>query len=90
MMTTFSAIVHATPGLAVLEHTSRLLLTIGVGLFLAYLVLIIAANIVGFLHRLITQTSQRQRPTASSPRSAAHASRVPVAAGTRVLERDAL
>lgn len=88
MMTDVSAIVQVTPGWAVLEDTSRLLLTIGVGLFLAYVVLIIAANVAGFFHRLLAQTLQRQRATVRSPRSAAPASRVEVRETSLVLERE--
>lgn len=41
------------PGVAVLQDTSRVLLTIGVGLFLGYVVLIVGANLIGLVPRYV-------------------------------------
>lgn len=77
--------------LAVLEDTSRLLLTIGVGLFLAYLLLIIGANIVGFLHRRVAQTIRREHTTSVTRAQQRYATEaVPARRVARVFEREAL
>lgn len=75
---------------AVLQDTSRFLLTIGVGLFVAYLVLIITANAVGFAHRNITTVLQRKNSRNLPSPQIVHAPQVSLVEDRRVLESDAL
>ena len=82
--------ITVTPAVTVLQDTSRFLLTIGVGLFVAYLVLIISANSVGFLHRHIATVlrgNDGKRLTGSQP---SQSQQVRGAGHSRVLEREAL
>ena len=66
MITEWSLLFEVTPALAILEDSSRFLLTLGVGLFLAYVVLIIGANLIGFAHRRIAKAIRRDRSNAIS------------------------
>lgn len=82
----YSAIADVTPALAVIEDTSRLLLTIGVGLFLAYIVLLIGANTVGVIHRLVIQS---RRTTNFQRQRKAPAHQAQVSSVARAMEREA-
>ncbi len=48
------------PAVAVLQDVSRILLTIGVGLFLGYVVLIVSANLLGMVPRYAGKLSQER------------------------------
>lgn len=48
------SLLDATPALAVLESSSRFLLTLGVGLFIAYAICMLGANILGVAHRRVS------------------------------------
>lgn len=61
----FHSLLEVTPALAVLENSSRFLLTLGVGLFIAYAVCMLGANLVGLAHRRVTSLLQRS----GSPKS---------------------
>lgn len=55
-----SALLDVTTALAVLETSSRFMLTLGVGLFLAYLVCMLGANLFAMAHRYATRLSAPQ------------------------------
>ncbi|GAA4473916.1 hypothetical protein GCM10023190_06990 [Enteractinococcus fodinae] len=82
----YSAIIDVTPALAVIEDTSRLLLTVGVGLFLAYIVLLVGANMVGVIHRLVIQ-GRRTKNIQRQGKAPAHQAQV--AGVARAMEREA-
>lgn len=82
--------VTVTPAVTVLQDTSRFLLTIGVGLFVAYLVLIIGANMVGFFHRQVATAVRRDRDRALHRPQTNPSQPANVARQTRVLESEVL
>jgi len=88
VISTGFAVLEAIPALAVLEDSSRLLLTIGVGLFLAYIVLIVGANTIGFIHRQVTSAIRRPRTDTHS--QTASQDRLPVSNAGRILEKESL
>lgn len=49
-----SVLLDAMPALAVLETSSRFLLTLGVGLFIAYVICMLGANLFGMTRRYLT------------------------------------
>lgn len=55
-----SALLDVTTALAVLETSSRFMLTLGVGLFLAYLICMLGANLLAMAHRYSTRLSAPQ------------------------------
>lgn len=64
-----SVLVDPVAAVTVMHQVSRLLLTVGVGLFLGYLVLIVAANIFGLVPRYVrklTHGKQPSQPTVAS------------------------
>lgn len=81
----------AMPAVAVLQDISRSLLTLGVGLFLGYVVLIIGANLFGLVPRYTAKLTKRhQRATGAArpqltPRATAR-SKVP--AGSVAVQED--
>lgn len=81
---TLSAMLDATPTLAVLESSSRFLLTLGVGLFIAYVLCMIGANIVGLAHRQVTALTDRSDTTESRESDLGQAARIGEQAGTSV------
>lgn len=56
-----NSLLDFTPVMAVLQDSSRFLLTLGVGLFVAYVVLMFGANLLGFAHRQVTKVVNRGR-----------------------------
>lgn len=52
-----SFLVDSAAAITVLHEVSRLLLTVGVGLFLGYLVLLIGANLFGLVPRYASKAS---------------------------------
>ena len=89
MKLSYSALTDVTPALAIIEDTSRLLLTIGVGLFLAYIVLLVGANTVGVIHRLGTRLIQGRRATHVQRQRKAPAHQAQATNVTRAMEREA-
>lgn len=87
-----TVLVETMPALAVLEDSSRFLLTLGVGLFLAYVVLIVGANLIGFAHNRVSKTIRGTRSTKPSSPQTAQRSNVEVREVPRavVMERKAL
>ena len=81
--------ITVTPAVTVLQDTSRFLLTIGVGLFVAYLVLIISANSVGFLHRQIATVLRGNDGKILTGSQPSQSQQVRGAEPSRVLEREA-
>lgn len=90
MMTTWSAVFELTPVVGVLEDSSRLLLTIGVGLFLAYVLLIVGANTIGFVHRQVAKALRRNRTDTHSHLLTASQDRLPVRNAGQILEKETL
>lgn len=66
MIAEWTILSESTPALAILEDSSRFLLTLGVGLFLAYVVLIVGANLIGFAHNRISKTLRDKSTTTIS------------------------
>lgn len=57
------ALFETLPAVAVLETSSRFLLTLGVALFIAYVICMIAANILGLVYRYTSPITRRNRST---------------------------
>ena len=92
MITESTVLFESTSALAVLEDSSRFLLTLGVGLFLAYVVLIVGANLIGFAHHRVSKASRDKRTTTLSRSQPAQRPTVQVREVPRavVMERKAL
>lgn len=66
MIAEWTILSESTPALSILEDSSRFLLTLGVGLFLAYVVLIVGANLIGFAHNRVSKTIRDKSVTTIS------------------------
>lgn len=77
-------IIADVPAVALLQDISRSLLTLGVGLFLGYVVLIISANLFGLVPRYTAKLTNRQHRSTSpaqpqlAARTTAQRSDIPV------------
>lgn len=65
-----------SPAVALLETSSRFLLTLGVGLFIAYAICMLIANVFGVVYRYTTAVTNRSTP------------RVPETAGSASLKQE--
>jgi len=61
------SLIQAVPTLTVLQDSSRFLLTLGMGLFVAYLIFMVTANLLGIVYRYITRLTRRNEPTEVVP-----------------------
>lgn len=57
------SLIEVAPTLTVLQDSSRFLLTLGMGLFVAYLIFMVAANLLGIVYRYIIRLTKPDKPT---------------------------
>ncbi len=61
------SLIEVAPTLTVLQDSSRFLLTLGMGLFVAYLIFMVAANLLGIVYRYIIRLTKPDKPTEVVP-----------------------
>lgn len=66
-MVFLDSLIEVAPTLTVLQDSSRFLLTLGMGLFVAYMIFMVTANILGILYRFIIRLTKRNKPTEVVP-----------------------
>lgn len=55
------------PTLTVLQDSSRFLLTLGMGLFVAYMIFMVVANLLGVAYRYLLRLTKRNKPNEVVP-----------------------